>query len=82
MRAYTGTPLIYLGAAHIHRTLASQQARRVEPPDNESIKKALKNWIHVDLEKAHAIPQARHPGEYVPVGRRPDSRLFPAELPR
>lgn len=52
VRAYVGQPLIYLGAAHIHRTLASQQARRVEPPDNESIKKALKNWIHVDLEKA------------------------------
>ena len=52
VRAYVGQPLIYLGAAHIHRTLASQQARRVEPPDSESIKKALKNWIHVDLEKA------------------------------
>ncbi len=51
VRAYMNTPLIMWGSAHIHRTLASQQTRQVETPDNESIKKALKNWIHVDLDK-------------------------------
>jgi Phosphotransferase enzyme family len=52
VRAYMGKPLIQWVAAHIHRRLASQQPRQVEPPDNESIRRALKNWIHVDLDKA------------------------------
>ncbi len=52
VRAYMGTPLIQWVAVHLHRRLASQQPRRVEPPDNESIRQALKNWIHVDLDKA------------------------------
>jgi hypothetical protein len=51
VRAYIGEPLIRLGAAHIHRTMALQQAKQVESPENESIKQALKNWIHIDLEK-------------------------------
>lgn len=52
VRAYMGEPLINWVAAHLHRRLAAQQPRRVEPPDNESIRRALKNWIHVDLDKA------------------------------
>jgi hypothetical protein len=52
VRAYVGQPLINLGAAHIHRRLAAQQAKQVETPENESIKQALKNWIHIDLEKS------------------------------
>ena len=52
VRAYVGQPLIYLGAAHIYRTMASQQARRVETPENESIKQALKNWIYIELENS------------------------------
>lgn len=54
-RAYIGSPLIQWVAAHIHRRLASQQPRQVEPPDNESIRRALKNWIHIDLDK---VPEA------------------------
>src|SRR6185295_1452122 len=52
VRAYMGDPLIQWVAADIHRRLASQQPRKVEPPDNDSIRRALKNWIHVDLDKA------------------------------
>jgi hypothetical protein len=51
VRAYMGQPLIRWGAAHIHRKMALQQTRKVEPPDTESIKHALKNWIQFDLEK-------------------------------
>jgi hypothetical protein len=50
-RAYVGEPLIQWGAAYIHRKLAAQQTRPVEPPDTESIRQSLRNWIRVDLEK-------------------------------
>jgi hypothetical protein len=50
-RVYAGQPLINWVGVYIHRKLASQQVRPVEPPDTESIRKALKNWIRVDLEK-------------------------------
>ena len=52
VRAYMGKPLIQWVAAHMHRRLASQQVRHVEPPDTDSIRRALKNWIQVDLDKA------------------------------
>ncbi len=52
VRAFLGRPLITWGAAHIHRKLAREQVRRVEPSDTMNIKKALKNWIQVDIETA------------------------------
>jgi len=51
VRAYVGHPLINWVSLYIHRKLALQQQRPVEPPDTESIRKALKNWIRVDLER-------------------------------
>lgn len=51
LRAYLGQPLIRWGAAYIHRKLAAQQVRAIEPPDTENIKRALKNWIQIDLDK-------------------------------
>lgn len=51
VRAYMGQPLIRWVAAHIHRKLAWQQTRPLEPPDTESIRKALKSWIRVELDK-------------------------------
>lgn len=51
LRAYLGEPLIHWGAAYIHRKMAQQQVRRVEPPDTQNIKKALQHWIKVDLDK-------------------------------
>ncbi len=52
VRAYVDQPLIHWGAGYIHRKLAWQQTRPVEPPDTESIRQALKNWIRIDLDKA------------------------------
>jgi hypothetical protein len=51
VREYMGHALIRWGAAHIHRTMATQTMRKVESPDTESIKRALKNWIQFDLDK-------------------------------
>ncbi|GIL11777.1 MAG: hypothetical protein BroJett038_04970 [Chloroflexota bacterium] len=51
LRAYLGQPLIRWGAAYIHRKMAIQQVRQVEPADTVNIKKALKEWIQFDLEK-------------------------------
>ncbi len=51
VRAYVERPLIQFVSAHIHRKLAFQQQRQVEPQESESIRKALKNWIRVDLDK-------------------------------
>jgi hypothetical protein len=51
VRAYVGQPLIHWVGVYIHRKLAWQQSRPVESPDKDSIRKALKNWIRVDLEK-------------------------------
>jgi hypothetical protein len=48
-RAYMGDSLIRWVSAYIHRRLAWQQPRSVEPPDHESIRHALKNWIRIDL---------------------------------
>ncbi|MEZ4669511.1 MAG: hypothetical protein R3E39_16530 [Anaerolineae bacterium] len=50
-RVYINQPLINWVAVYIHRKLAAQQVRPAEPEDTESIRKALKNWIRVDLEK-------------------------------
>lgn len=52
VREYIGNPLIQYVSAHIHRKLASQQQKHVDPPDTESIRRALKTWIRVDLERA------------------------------
>ena len=52
LRAYLNHALIRWGAAYLHRKMASQQVRPVEPPDTENIKRALKNWIQIDLDKA------------------------------
>ncbi|MCA0457509.1 MAG: hypothetical protein LCI00_26310 [Chloroflexi bacterium] len=52
VRAYIGQPLINWVGMYFHRKLASQQTRPVEPPDTESIRRALKNWIRIDLDKA------------------------------
>ncbi len=52
VRAYVGQPLINWVGMYFHRKLALQQTRPVEPPDTESIRLALKNWIRVDLDKA------------------------------
>ncbi|MBI5666753.1 MAG: phosphotransferase [Chloroflexi bacterium] len=51
LRAFLEHPLIRWGASYIHRKLAAQQVRQVEPTDTVNIKKALQNWIQVDLEK-------------------------------
>ncbi len=51
-RAYLDAPLIQWGAAHVHRKLAEQELERVEPPDRDSIRKALRNWLRVDLDGA------------------------------
>lgn len=51
LRAYLEQPLIHWGATYIHRKMASQQVRQVEPSDTVNIKRALQNWIQVDLEK-------------------------------
>lgn len=51
LRAYLEQPLIHWGATYIHRKMASQQIRQVEPSDTVNIKRALQNWIQVDLEK-------------------------------
>jgi hypothetical protein len=51
VRAYVGQPLINWVGVYIHRKLAWQQSRPVESPDKDSIRRALKNWIRVDLEK-------------------------------
>lgn len=52
VRAYLGKPLIQWGAAHVHRRLAEHDLVMTEPPDRESIKQALRNWLRVDLEGA------------------------------
>jgi hypothetical protein len=51
LRAYLDEPLIGWGAAHIYRTVAQQNTRQIDSPDNENIKKALKDWIRIDFEK-------------------------------
>jgi hypothetical protein len=51
-RAYLGRPLIQWGAAHVHRRLAEHDLVMTEPPDRESIKHALRNWLRVDLDGA------------------------------
>jgi hypothetical protein len=51
LRAYLDEPLLGWGAAHIYRTMAQQNTRQIDSPDNENIKKALKDWIKIDFEK-------------------------------
>lgn len=51
IRAFLGQPLIHWGATYIHRKMAAQQVRHVEPSDTVNIRKALQNWIQVDLER-------------------------------
>lgn len=50
VRAYLGWPLIQWGAAYMHRKLADQDLELAEPPDQDSIKHALRNWLRVDLD--------------------------------
>ena len=52
VRAYLDRPLILWGAAHVHRRLAEQELETTEPPDRESIRHALRNWLRVDLDGA------------------------------
>jgi hypothetical protein len=49
-RAYLDSPLIQWGAAHVHRKLAEQELTQAEPPDRDSIRRALRNWLRVDLD--------------------------------
>lgn len=51
LRSYTGTPLIQWGAAHVHRRLAEQELEMARHPDRDSIRVALRNWLHIDLEE-------------------------------
>jgi len=51
LRAYLDEPLIGWGAAHIYRTVAQQNTRQIDSPDNDNIKRALKDWIKIEFEK-------------------------------
>jgi hypothetical protein len=51
-RTYLNEPLIQWGLAYTHRQLANQQSSHAEPPERDSIKQALRNWIQIDLEGA------------------------------
>ncbi|GAB4575029.1 MAG: hypothetical protein Kow0077_24540 [Anaerolineae bacterium] len=50
LRAYLNMPLIQWGAPYVHRRLAEQELEQATHPDRESIRMALRNWLHVDLE--------------------------------